>query len=243
MRDDLLDAYAAVDWAEAQIVRLGSQLSALRRGGLYELVTEKDAKPGYELVKFRKMADLPPVINVEVGAIINVIRSSLDILACTLAKRNGCIDPKDVYFPIVGGPAKFVRLKDGRIEKIKRLSGADQATIEGLKPYKGGDDLLYTIHELDKMRKHRRLITVSCVLRNARVTSKVGIPVEYLTTPGELKDGTPLCRFPSNSNAKPTVLFDITFDEAMYAKRESVQASLIFFASRAREIVALFDRP
>jgi hypothetical protein len=34
-------------------------------------------------------------INAEAGAIINMIRSSLDILAVTLAERNGHVGPKD----------------------------------------------------------------------------------------------------------------------------------------------------
>jgi hypothetical protein len=44
--------------------------------------------------------------------------------------------------------------------KIKLLSPADQATIASLKPYKGGDDLLYALHHLDITRKHRRLLGV-----------------------------------------------------------------------------------
>jgi hypothetical protein len=38
-----------------------------------------------------------------------------------------------------------------------------QAVIESLKPWKDGNGLLYALHEIDKTRKHRRLVEVTIV--------------------------------------------------------------------------------
>ena len=87
-----------------------------------------------------------------------MIRSSLDILAVTLAERNGHIAPKDVYFPIANCVLDFIDPVHGAIKKIARLSDIDRRAIEKLKPYQGGDDMLFSLHQLDLIRKHRKLI-------------------------------------------------------------------------------------
>jgi hypothetical protein len=49
-------------------------------------------------------------------------------------------------------------LKGGKF--VKALPAKDRAIIESLKPYKGGNKLLYALHNLDIVRKHVRLLTV-----------------------------------------------------------------------------------
>lgn len=72
----------------------------------YVAIVEPDSDPAYEIVKARFVGKPPPlVINAEAGAIINMIRSSLDLLAAALAERsgtisNGTVRIDDVYFPI-----------------------------------------------------------------------------------------------------------------------------------------------
>jgi hypothetical protein len=50
MRDDLLDAQAAVDWAAAQIPELQKRLTAWERDSTYVLMVEADADPRYNLL-------------------------------------------------------------------------------------------------------------------------------------------------------------------------------------------------
>jgi hypothetical protein len=100
---------------------------------------------------------------VEIGAYLNTLRSSLDILASVLAIRYNICAPKDAYFPIPKSKAAFgapaSKSKSARF--VAGLPPAERGyIIEQLKSYKGGNEDLWSLHQLDIMRKHRRLLTV-----------------------------------------------------------------------------------
>jgi hypothetical protein len=163
MRDDLLEARAAVDWARAQVEVTQRRIEAWRESSPYGLLIDFDSEKGKKVIKYIP-TDLPVIINVEAGVIVNSIRSSLDILAVVLAARNGFPNSKDTYFPICGSVNEFLDPRNGGLKKIKRLSTQDRAIIKRLKPYQGGDDMLYALHQMDIMRKHRKLLVAHCDL-------------------------------------------------------------------------------
>jgi hypothetical protein len=86
--------------------------------------------------------------------------SALDHLAYQIV----CCDTEDnppnpnwIYFPIAEDSAKYEAKKHGKME------GACQGTfdaIDSLKPYKGGNDLIWTLYQLNNIEKHRLLLTV-----------------------------------------------------------------------------------
>ena len=123
------------------------------------MVEVEDAGPRNVLVAVQR-DELPRLLNVEIGAYLNTMRSSLDILASALAVRHAICEPEDAYFPIAKSEAAF-RAKGSRPAKfIAGLPPTERARIEALKPYMGGNDDLWSLHQLDIMRKHRRLLTV-----------------------------------------------------------------------------------
>jgi len=66
-------------------------------------------------------------------------------------------NPNWIYFPIADDAAKYEAKKHGK------MKGASQKTfdvIDTLKPYKGGNDLLWTLYRLNNIEKHRMLLTV-----------------------------------------------------------------------------------
>jgi hypothetical protein len=95
--------------------------------------------------------------------------SSLDHLAYQLV----CSDTGDappnpnwIYFPIADDAEKYEAKKQGKIE------GAVQdtfAAIDALKPYKGGNDLLWILYRLNNVEKHRLLITVGSMLQSVNL--------------------------------------------------------------------------
>ena len=244
MQSDLAGAYAAVDWAISQIEILEQRINQWIKSRPYSTITEPDGDSAYDIIMARSQGKpLPLVINAEAGAIINMIRSSLDILAVTLAERNGHITPKDVYFPIASCVLDFIDPTHGAIKKIARLSDADRRAIEKLKPYEGGDDMLFSLHQLDIIRKHRKL--VGTVMRpNVSVGWWGGEALEpKMLYRGELKDGTPLWRVARNSHATAQLRILVCFTETSYAIWRPVIWALQDFANRATEIIKLFDDP
>ena len=162
MRADLLDAHACVTWAITQMGYLRGRLIAWDKIPPYRIVAEPHADVGKKLLRLRDIVEPPPIINAEVGAIINSLRSSLDLLVNQLAGRTGYRGKMDAHFPICCDRDDFLVGKHAGRKAIKRLSKADQAIIEDLEPWRGGKNpLLIALHDLDITRKHRRLIAVT----------------------------------------------------------------------------------
>lgn len=160
MRADLLDAKAAVDWAVAQLDVLEQRIVSWRQDAPYTIAIDAGSEPGKKLYRLSKIKPVPAIISAETGAIIHSIRSSLDLLACTLAARNGYAGSTSTYFPIWKTAQDFAAPRSEVLKKIKRLSQVDQTVIKNLRPYPGGNDLLCALHYLDVTRKHRRLLNV-----------------------------------------------------------------------------------
>jgi len=140
MRDDLLDACAAIEWAESQLECLRARVKRWFEEAPYLASTEEDPQTGNKVLQVNPSEPLPRLINAEVGAIINSIRTSLDLLATALAQRHCQRLIKDASFPICETAAEW---KGRGHKRIKRLSAADQPTIKDLQPCYGGDKLLF----------------------------------------------------------------------------------------------------
>jgi hypothetical protein len=158
MRDDLLDAQAGIDWANAQLKILEGRIEAWRQLPPYELIEELHPYNGEKVYKLANVRSLPQIINVEAGLIINSLRSTLDVLANILAARNGFPNSKDTQFPVCRSRDAFFLGKHAGHKDIKRLSTADQKIIKNLEPWAGGHPHLFELHTLDNVRKHRKLI-------------------------------------------------------------------------------------
>jgi hypothetical protein len=110
--------------------------------------------------KLRKL----PVVSFEMlaiaGDVLHNLRSSLDHVIYHLAlvrnPKTSREDLRDISFPI---SKDFHAYKSGACRKVKRLVEPRAIQfIDTLKPYKGGNDALWRLHELNNIDKHRRLI-------------------------------------------------------------------------------------
>lgn len=215
----------------------------------YTIFQDVDSEPGRKLYRLRDVKFMPRIINAEVGAIIHSIRSSLDILTVVLAERNGHKDPKDTYFPICKSLAHFIdRKPGGGMKKIRRLSSADILVIGNLKPYKGGNDTLYAIHNLDSTRKHRRLLAAFAVPRRSISTTWTdgpGPPREALSWvspwPGFKDDAIIASTDADTPDYSINYSLQIGLAEPDLVSTESAIATLRDFANAACAIIKLFD--
>jgi hypothetical protein len=128
----------------------------------YLLVEEPHPETGQKLFKLEINRRFPPTINAGVGAVINSVRSSLDLLAASLALRNGKTPNADRHFSICRTDLDFIDPLAVR-ERKKWFSEREISITEGLKPYDGGDPLLFALHHLDVTRKHERLVSVHLI--------------------------------------------------------------------------------
>jgi len=96
------------------------------------------------------------------GDIIHNLRSALDHLAYQLVMvgTNDAVPlhPRRIQFPIA---ESFSAYESRKARKVEGMRDDAKLAIDNAKPYKGGNDALWRIHELDNTDKHRSLFTVA----------------------------------------------------------------------------------
>jgi hypothetical protein len=131
---------------------------------------------------------------------------------------------------------------------VSGLPPVERSRLEALKPYQGGNEDLWSLYQLDIMRKHRRLLTVIAVPdlfsvegpgidRYFRPVATGSMPADNVSERkvvlGLMAEDAP----PYGMKFAPFV----AFDEATITKRKRVVRALSDFAALATSIVKLFD--
>lgn len=183
-----------------------------------------------------------------VGDIIHNLRSALDHLAYELVQANGRLATKTT-FPISDNEAKF---KAHFPQALHGASTTAISTIESLKPYKGGNDDLWRIHQLDIIDKHRAIVTVGVAYEHLKVnveyetlTIPVELPLYRLTAdfPYPIEDGFEVCRLNSAARAglstisKHEFTLMVAFGERHIVDRDDLLQTLRRFVSVVEQVV------
>jgi hypothetical protein len=117
-----------------------------------------------------------------------------------------------------------------------------------LKPYDGGNALLWSLHQLDIMRKHRKLLRVSAAPHRFRITGPDGFLGKYFTIVQNIGVETPSYQETviglMAKNApyhEMSMSGQIALSEATLGVPKPVITALRDFAGLADSIVVLFD--
>lgn len=248
MRVDLLNAQASVDWPVSQLPSFRDRLNSWLRTNIYVSFEDPDPNVPNLVVVAVERELFPLAFMVEAGAYLNAIRSSLDILACALATRYGIPKPDDAYFPVARSEEMFVSGGYKGVDFVKRLPDGERAKIEALRPYQGGNDLLWTLHRLDITRKHKRLIEPA-IRPQSIVVSGWASDLDDAFTPVSgyvgVHDKTVIGLLSKTHRDKASVRCTpfIAFNEPTLVKYKSAVTAIQEFADHANSIIALFDNP
>lgn len=239
---NLSGARAKLKWADNQIAVLGAELAAFVAQNVTEFRPDPNNK-ARRATLYRNNAPVPEEIKTATGMIIQAQRDSLDYLVVALARKNGAVKVTEPEFPICDSDTRFA--DKGTQRKIGSLSDMDKAAIMALKPYKGGNNLLYALHWLSNKSKHRDLIAAT----------HHGVGAAFITTGGkgyvrkvtaqraEGPDGEPMTLV--NIDADPQIKLNLThtvsFREIPEAGSQPVVETLRNFSKLAREIIDGFD--
>ena len=173
MRPDLLAAQASIDWAKTQFPSFRQRTQSWLNEHVKTAIRDPDPDVTNNVLVAFTEESLPLPLSVEAGIYIHVLRSSLDILATALAYRYGIPNPEDHYFPVAPSEQAFGSGGYKGVEFVKGLPCAQRAIIEDLKPYNRGNPLLWALHRLDILRKHKRLIEIAIWPGGLRVSAFV----------------------------------------------------------------------
>jgi len=123
----------------------------------YVIVKEPDAEEGKYRRIVRVREHFPDNFALIIGDAVHNLRAALDLLACDLVRANG-ESADGVYFPFCDDGAYLDTMIKKR--KLNRAAPDVQDMIRSLKPYKGGNERLRAVHDLDIADKHKLIIPV-----------------------------------------------------------------------------------
>jgi hypothetical protein len=170
---------AKIHRADKNIQDLDREIAAFLRDN-YRFATGFDIESRKYIYRAFGEPILPESFSVLVGEILYQFRSSLDHTITQLAKIGpGGGEAQKLEFPICTSPEAFkLACKRGKIEGVSTTA---RDTIESLQPYKTHTpvelSVLYWINELNRVDKHRLLLTVeACVQMATKFGIKTHIP-------------------------------------------------------------------
>ena len=130
----------------------------------YVIGTKRDPHTRRLVYFISSVQPTPATLSTVLGDAIHNLRSALDHLAYQLVSiGTGTTPSSHVYFPIADDAAKYNK------NRTKQLCGARPEAIlaiDALTPYRVGNDVLWKLHKLDVIDKHRALITAGSAFRS-----------------------------------------------------------------------------
>jgi hypothetical protein len=249
-----------IERAKRHIRELAEEIETFFARQPYVILSEDNHARGQRVWKVSVRACVPTDWSAIVGDAIHNVRSSLDLLAVEVVRF---CDParasyNHVKFPF--GKSKDVFEARAR-ETIKGASREARTLFDNLKPYKGGDEALWRIHELDILDKHKAIIPVgashSAVQIDAMAAFRQEFPDRAKGLPAfpiglrpadhqfPLQDGAevfaaPLGGDPFEDDVK--FMFEIAFGEGQIVDGEPVVPALTQMRQFVEDIFDLFER-
>jgi len=135
----------------------------------YEVGAKKNQGTTGYTYYFSRVDPVPLSIACMVGDVLNNLRSALDHIAyqaVSLGVGGAPQNFREIYYPIADDAGKYPALRD------RRVKGARQDALEAIdatEPYKGGNDLLWLLRELNNIDKHRLLLAASSAVLSAHI--------------------------------------------------------------------------
>jgi hypothetical protein len=245
-----------IERAKQHIHELNSEIRAFFDTNPFIVGTKRNPKTRQLIYYLVSVHEVPLTIAAIAGDILQNLRSALDHLAYQLVLvGRGSGDPlRHVYFPIADDAKKY------ESEKIKKTRGMREAAIKAIdavKPYRGGNDILWHLNRLNNVDKHRLLITVGSAYRSINVGPhsdhfmqkifgiKITGPPVFLRPADRqfpLKAGNELfIDYPdSEVNEQIQFQFEIAFGEAEVIKGKSLIETLQQMADSVDSLILSF---
>jgi hypothetical protein len=247
MKEDLLDADAAVRWAVSNLPSFQDRLNGWINASVEVVIKELPLDPDKDAIIAVEKEPFPRLLNVEAGAYINAIRSSLDILACAIGKRDSVLFPDRICFPVAENAERFERGDYNGSSFVKQLSGTHRKIIKSIKPYGGGNNLLFALHQFDIERKHRRLLfiatrPVSITYGSSKKRDGDIIPLDDYSIPQRSQNETLLAHITKGAKEHDIQLATkIAFYEPTLIPLIPAVETIQLFAKLADSIIKAFD--
>lgn len=168
----LIGIQAKFERTDEHVREIESHILRFFESSPYEPFSYHDDQTGDHVWAVHVHADPPLIIGVIASEIFHHLRSILDHMVWQLVEANGHDPSKQrCSFPISDSVEEF---QSGGLRQVRRVADAAVDLVKAAKPYKGGNDGLWRLHELSRIDKHRVPIPVGSAYRS------VGMDVGFL---------------------------------------------------------------
>lgn len=147
---------------------LETKLRSFFRTKPYKFSGKPNPKAREVVYTMDAVKSVPSEIPLIAGEVIQNLRSALDHIAYRLA---GTKANRDTAFPIAKSKLEYERKNGVRSCRTKGMSSRAIAAIDAVQPYGGGNDVLWHLHALNNIDKHRLILTVGSAVRSVDVGS------------------------------------------------------------------------
>ena len=152
--------------ARSHIDALATEVSSFSLSSPCYLVFDDDSDPEFKVLKAKRTSPIPENICLIIGDAVHNLRPALDHLAYELVEIETSKTAKNlpenllqnIQFPIAKDSNGVTdAIKSKQMNKVgKQVDNA----LRALRPYRGGNDGLCALHDLDRIDKHRLIIPV-----------------------------------------------------------------------------------
>jgi len=250
-----------IERAEQHIQDLNAAIDTFFLGKPYEVGTKSDPQTRELIYYMVRVENVPLSIAAICGDALQNLRTALDHLASQLVSTAGGGERSDsAAFPI-GASAKKYKAMVAR--KVEGMGQRAKNAIDAVEPYEGGKgDVLWRLHALNNIDKHRLLLTVASTYDFHSITPSgrehfrtiwhgshgdEPFPAmrEVFVAPGKrifpLKAGDEILRVPeAEINEDMKFLVDVAFNESGIVEGKSVLETLQGMANAVNNLLSDF---
>jgi hypothetical protein len=147
-----------IERAKEQRGDLEKEMRAWTEAGAYRVGSYVDAQSGYTVFYVHELADITPRIVALISEILHTLRTALDNLAYQLflvCRTDPADEGERIYFPIYDDTKTTEADAFGKIQPFRKEI---VEAVRKVNPCKSGQPLLWILHRLDIVNKHRRIL-------------------------------------------------------------------------------------
>ena len=230
--------------AKQHISDLHARLCAFSGTDYYSLRVDTDHQTGKDSLKFEITKPLPDDIGLIIGDALHNLKSALDFAVNDIVFLKTGARSKYTKFPVQDSRDKLIATVNGGSVRKASKTIAD-LIVDIIKPYKGGNDAIWSLHELNILDKHILLLPVF------QVSALLGVCAED-DSGRSLVDGTLIVEsgkvalpFVPTTNLKITkygkAAFAVCFDKGLPLEGQSIVPALRSLAEQVGSIIDAFE--
>lgn len=248
-----------IERAKRHIRELTEETEAFHSREPYAIFTEDEVSAGQRHWKVHIKERVPAEWSGIVGGAIHNARAALDLLLVAVVRHDdpGRASYNHVHFTVRETRDKF---KARLPENMQGASAKARRLVEHLRPYKGGNEAFWRLHQLDILDKHKAIIPVgSAYTRFGYTLDMAGLfpdqawmqsvkPVTISMHPADrmfpLEDGATLLTAGIDPPFQNEVQFkfEIAFGEGQILDGEPVVPALLQICDFVERVCGIFER-